>query len=210
MPIAARRITSAAEMRALAHPVRLRLLDLLGSEGAFTASEAGRRLDETPANVSWHLRQLAKHGFVRQSEGPGRARPWRYVAQSLMFGDDAEDSTLSTALTDILYDRELQVLRASMRNQEKEDVRWRDATSVVQSRLWMTHEEAERLGTALEALLLKAGYLERNQDPSRRPSGARLMALMGWVVPYGPAPEPAGALAASADPARTTDAETGE
>lgn len=175
-------------MQALAHPVRLRLLDLLGAEGSFTASEAGRRLDESPANVSWHLRQLAKHGFVRQGEGPGRTRPWRYVAQSLTFGDDAEDASLATALGDVFYEREFQVLLTSMRDQQREQQRWRDATSVVQSRLWLTDDEAKDLGCRLEAMLLDAGYLERNQDPERRPAASRLMALMGWVVPLGDAP----------------------
>ena len=60
MALVQRRVTGADEMRALAHPLRLRLLELLGAEGAFTASEAARRLDETPANVSWHLRTLAE------------------------------------------------------------------------------------------------------------------------------------------------------
>src|SRR3954464_13833853 len=108
MPTTQRRVTSADEMRALAHPLRLRLLELLGSEGAFTASEAARRLDETPANVSWHLRKLAEHGFVRQGEASGRQKPWKFVAQSLMFGDDAEDAAAATALSELFLDHEFQ------------------------------------------------------------------------------------------------------
>ncbi len=188
MALTQRRITSAAEMQALAHPVRLRLLELLAAEGSFTASEAARRLGETPANVSWHLRRLAAHGFVRQSDGPGRTRPWRYVAQSLTFGDDAEDPTLATALSDVFYDREFQVMQASMRNQPNEEQRWRDATSVVQNRLWLTDAEAQALGARIESLFLDEGLLERNQDPGRRPPGSRLMAMMGWVVPLSCAP----------------------
>jgi len=199
MPVTRRRITSAAEMRALAHPLRLQLLELLGSEGSFTASAAARRLDETPANVSWHLRQLAHHGFVRQTAGPGRARPWRYVAQSLTFGDDAEDATVATALSDVFYEREFQVMRAGMRNQENETQGWRDATSVVQSRLWLTEGEAQELGARLESLFLDAGYLERNQDPEQRPAGSRLMALMGWVVPLAAAPDGAGGGTAASE-----------
>lgn len=190
MPITQRRITAASDMRALAHPLRLQLLELLGTEGAFTASEAARRLDETPANVSWHLRKLAQHGFVRQGGGPGRNRPWKFVAQSLAFGDDAEDPAAATALSDLFYDREFQVLCTSMRQQAAESQRWRDATSVVQSRLWLTPEEAHRLGRALHDLFAgENGLLERNQRPELRPSDARPMALMGWVVPFGPPAE---------------------
>ncbi len=191
MPTSQRRITAAEDMRALAHPVRLKLLELLGSEGAFTASEAARRLDETPANVSWHLRKLAQHGFVRQGAGPGRARPWKLVAQSMSFGDDAEDPAVATALSDLFYDHEFQVMRASMRQQPAEDASWREATTVAQSRMWLTPEEAGALGRQLLDLFADAGVLDRNQDASLRPPGARLMALMSWVVPYGPPAEAA-------------------
>jgi DNA-binding transcriptional ArsR family regulator len=200
MPITQRRVSTATEMQALAHPLRLRLLELLGAEGAFTASEAARRLDETPANVSWHLRKLAQHGFVRQREGPGRARPWKFVAQSLTFGDDAEDATVATALSDLFYDREFQVMRTSMRHQETEPPVWREATSVVQSRLWLTPDEARELGRQIHDLFVGDGFLDRNQDPSLRPSGSRLMALMSWVVPYGPAPAAAGESGTGPEP----------
>jgi DNA-binding transcriptional ArsR family regulator len=172
-------------MRALAHPLRLRLLELLGSEGAFTASAAARRLGDTPANVSWHLRKLATYGFVRQSQGAGRARPWKFVAQSLAFGEDAEDQTTATALTDLFLEREFHVLRTSLRQQAGEDPAWRDATAVVQSRVWLTADEAAAIGGRLKEIVSDDSLAERNQDPSARPAGARLMALMSWVVPYG-------------------------
>jgi DNA-binding transcriptional ArsR family regulator len=189
MPVTQRRVTAAEEMRALAHPLRLRLLELLGSEGAFTASEAARRLDETPANVSWHLRKLAEYGFVRQGEGHGRAKPWKFVAQSLTFGDDAEDRTVATALTDLFIEREFHVLRTSIRQQPVEDQAWRDATAVLQTRFWLTQPEAAALGDRLKQIFTNDEFADRNQDPSLRPQGARLMALMSWVVPYGEQPE---------------------
>jgi DNA-binding transcriptional ArsR family regulator len=183
-----RRVTSADDMRALAHPLRLQLLELLGSEGAFTASEAARRLDESPANVSWHLRKLGQHGFVRQGDGTGRQRPWKFVAQSLTFGDDAEDPAAAGALSDLFYDREFQVMRTSMARLGEEEQTWRDATSVTGARLWLTPEEAQELGRRFRDILTDEPLVERNQDPTLRPPKARLMALMGWVVPYGSAP----------------------
>lgn len=185
MSVTQRRVTSVGEMRALAHPLRLRLLELLGSEGAFTASEAARRLDETPSNVSWHLRNLATHGFVRQGEGPGRTRPWKLVAQSLAFGEDAEDPAAATALSDLFLEREFHVLRTSLRHQPVEAEAWRDATSLTQSRIWLTPPEAQALGTRLAEVVGAEAMSQRNQDPEQRPAGARLMALMGWVVPCG-------------------------
>ncbi|MDG4790734.1 helix-turn-helix domain-containing protein [Micromonospora sp. WMMD1102] len=46
-----------ARLRALAHPVRLRILSLL-TASAFTAAEIARELDLTHANASYHLRHL--------------------------------------------------------------------------------------------------------------------------------------------------------
>src|SRR5690348_15693109 len=70
-----------AAMLALAHPTRLALLELLGAEGPLTASEAGKRLGESPGTMSWHLRLLARHGFVVEAEGgSGRRRPWTVAA----------------------------------------------------------------------------------------------------------------------------------
>lgn len=189
MSISQRRVTAAAEMRALSHPLRLRLLELLAAEGPFTASEAARRLDDTPANVSWHLRKLADHGFVRQGEGPGRAKPWKLIAQSLSLGDDADDPSAATALTDLLLEREFQVLRAALRAQPAEPPTWRDATAVLQTRFWLTPAEAAELADRLAAVFRNEELAERNQDPALRPRHARLMAMMSWLVPYGDQPD---------------------
>ncbi|WP_432107152.1 ArsR/SmtB family transcription factor [Streptomyces sp. AA1529] len=54
---------SVADLRVLAHPLRLRLLSLLTGE-AYSAAEAARLLDQSQANVSYHLRRLHKAGLV--------------------------------------------------------------------------------------------------------------------------------------------------
>lgn len=188
MPITRRRVTSAADMKALAHPVRLDVLELLVVNGAMTASEAAAELRQTPSNVSWHLRKLAEHGFVRQATfGPGRRRPWKAVAESLSWGDDAEDDTSASALHDITIEREIQRLRAALASTGRETQPWRDATEVYQSRLWLTAEEAKEIGEQIRQLFLTKA--EERQDPSNRPPDARVMALMAWVVPNGPVTE---------------------
>ena len=70
-------------MRALAHPVRLALLDALGIHGPLTATEAGEAIGESPTTCSFHFRQLAKYGFVEEAgAAPGGAGPggWRTSA----------------------------------------------------------------------------------------------------------------------------------
>jgi DNA-binding transcriptional ArsR family regulator len=72
-------ISDPKAIRALAHPLRLDLLDLLVATGPATAAQCGRILGVSQASCSFHLRQLAKYGFVVDA-GPGsdrRERQWR-------------------------------------------------------------------------------------------------------------------------------------
>ncbi|MBB1262501.1 ArsR/SmtB family transcription factor, partial [Streptomyces alkaliterrae] len=67
-------------LKALTHPLRIRLLGLLRTHGPATATELGVRTDESSASTSYHLRVLAKHGFVAEAEHrDGRERRWRAV-----------------------------------------------------------------------------------------------------------------------------------
>jgi DNA-binding transcriptional ArsR family regulator len=186
MPLTQRRMTSAHEMRALAHPVRMDLLELLAARGPHTASEAAAVLDQTPANVSWHLRKLAEHGFVRQAaDGPGRRRPWKMVAEWLSWGDDAADPAAVAALSDLAIEREVQRLRAALASSPGESRQWQLATQIHQNSLWLTADEAAELGAALSDLL--HAFDDRAHDPDSRPPGARLIASIAWAVPHGPA-----------------------
>jgi DNA-binding transcriptional ArsR family regulator len=73
-----------AALRALAHPTRLRMLGLLRQEGPATATSLAARLGLNTGATSYHLRQLAKHGFVEEDTGRGTARErwWRAAHQA--------------------------------------------------------------------------------------------------------------------------------
>src|ERR1019366_5338154 len=91
-PVQLREISDARTLRALAHPVRLALIETLSIEGPMTATEAGERIGESPTTCSFHLRQLAKYGFVEEAgDAPGRRRPWRLVSQGVRFSAAAGD-----------------------------------------------------------------------------------------------------------------------
>jgi hypothetical protein len=157
-----------------------------------TASQAAARLAESPSNCSWHLRKLAQHGFVREARGgTGRNRPWQAVSEGLEWGS-AEDRAgdrpgsriAADALTDVLVDQEVQRLRAARASRDTEPPDWREAAGLVQSQVWLTAEEASTLRTELSELLLR--HADRSGHPERRPDGARLVSLVGWLVPSGP------------------------
>ncbi|RSM77791.1 ArsR family transcriptional regulator [Kibdelosporangium aridum] len=70
----------ASSLRGLAHPLRVRILEVLRSEGASTATKLSKQLGEDSGNVSWHLRQLAEHGFVAEDVDRGTRRErWWYA-----------------------------------------------------------------------------------------------------------------------------------
>lgn len=76
-------------IKGLVHPIRVRLMRLLETDGPSTASQLGRRIGQSSGVTSYHLRILAEHGFVEEDteRGNGRDRWWRprYRSTSLTF-----------------------------------------------------------------------------------------------------------------------------
>ncbi|WP_043731844.1 winged helix-turn-helix domain-containing protein [Streptomyces zinciresistens] len=83
------RSLDARSLRGLAHPLRMRLLDALRFGGPATASRLAEKLGESSGATSYHLRQLAAHGFIEDApeHGKGRERWWQAVHRGLSFDD---------------------------------------------------------------------------------------------------------------------------
>lgn len=73
------RISDPRVLKVVAHPLRVRMLGMLRAEGPATASELGRRVGESSGSTSYHLRELAKYGFIEEDpeRRDGRERRWR-------------------------------------------------------------------------------------------------------------------------------------
>ncbi|MFD9910846.1 helix-turn-helix domain-containing protein [Streptomyces sp. NPDC059063] len=81
-------------MKALTHPLRIRLLGLLRRDGPATASELAVKTGESSASTSYHLRVLAKYAFVAEAEHrDGRERRWRAVHATTSWDNAAMDAT---------------------------------------------------------------------------------------------------------------------
>src|SRR5690606_31380155 len=76
-----RPISDPGRIRALAHPLRLELLDHLRDVGEATATECAAQVGESVASCSFHLRMLAKYGFLERAERRGKEKPWRVVGE---------------------------------------------------------------------------------------------------------------------------------
>jgi len=89
-------------IRALAHPVRLALIGLVGREGPTTSAEAARELGISQALASHHMRQLAKYGFLEPAaEHNGRDRPWQVTAVATSWRGAGGDPQSAEAAVDI-------------------------------------------------------------------------------------------------------------
>ena len=106
------RIENLAMLRAFLHPLRIELLGALRVDGPSTASELARRLGQSSGATSYHLRQLARFGYVVDDEEQpsGRERRWR-AAQPLT----------SFQVADFIDDP---AGRATLRQLEHERLRW--------------------------------------------------------------------------------------
>jgi DNA-binding transcriptional ArsR family regulator len=161
-------------------------MELLTVSGPLTATELADRLDETPANCSWHLRKLAEHDFVEEAGGGiGRQRPWKVRSVGLAWDEgDATPGELRAgrALEELLMERQVTRLHASRAQLHDDgDGDWSDATSVTQSASWLTVDELDDLNAELRSALER--YADRITDPGRRPPGSRLCEFVAWGVP---------------------------
>jgi len=177
-------------LRALAHPVRIALYEELAFGGAMTATELGERIGETPTTCSFHLRQLAKYGFVEEAGGgKGRARPWRLT--SLGWNIPAAHDPEAQVAGDLVL--RLSRERAFARYQRWQETKagypgeWREAADDSEYVTYVTAEELTQVNKELHAVL--ARFRERLKDPARRPPGALPVETLLLSYPIEPPPD---------------------
>ena len=102
--------TDPKALRALAHPLRWKLIDLIGSETTATATRCAEVLGESVASCSYHIGMLAKYGYIEQvPERAGREKPWRLTSpdQDLRpLGLDVEGELAAEAALEVFLDHE--------------------------------------------------------------------------------------------------------
>ncbi|NUT46446.1 MAG: helix-turn-helix domain-containing protein [Saccharothrix sp.] len=169
-----RQLTDAHDLRALSHPLRVRLVELLAQEGPLTATEAAAELGTTPANCSFHLRLLARHGFVEEAPGGvGRQRPWRLVEQETRIATrdlDADGLSALRALDELRWARRRHAQTQWWRTRDDYPEPWRDAASEAFAVLHLTDDELVEMRDAVTAVINR--YAERGAPSRRRPGTA--------------------------------------
>ena len=179
-------ISSPERIRALAHPVRLALLDHLDNVADATATQCAEVVGESVASCSFHLHTLAKYGFIEPAPRRGRERPWRSAVSRGI--DVRPDDAVPGSRRAVAELAGMQVLRQADRIRDylvtlpEEPEEWVQATTVTSSSFWATSSELRRLSEHLQTV---AGewFSGREADPARRPPGARRARLFAATNP---------------------------
>ncbi|WP_285735633.1 ArsR/SmtB family transcription factor [Kitasatospora phosalacinea] len=203
-------VTDPRAMRALAHPVRLAILDRLRRHGPSTATELAPHVGATPTVASWHLRHLAEFGLVRDAEpGPDRRkRRWEAVGRGFRFapGADGESREAAGALAQLMFRRSADAPARWMAEVGPTlPPQWLRLSGLADTRVALSPAELAELSDAIEQLL--APYVHR--DAAGRPVDARVVRLMRYVLPEGTETDGAAADGTAADGTGTDEAATG-
>jgi DNA-binding transcriptional ArsR family regulator len=192
-----RKISDARTFRALAHPVRMALLEVLLDGGPQTATQVAERISETPTTCSFHLRQLAKYGFVEEAGGGrGRARPWRLTTIGMTFtpaSGDKEAEFASEATLRLFRERQIgryQTWRATQGLYAEE---WRDAATDSEYIFYLTAGELRQMNREVHQVMSRWSQLEgRIEDPASRPAGSAQVEALLFSFPVEPPDQAAG------------------
>lgn len=169
------RILDAGALRALAHPLRVKIYDMLSQYGPQTASSLAERLGESSGSTSYHLRALAKHDLIQEvaDRGSGRERWWERPVGGVSFANPEAIKTPSgraatqLVMSEFLRQRQEQLLEFSERGLDAEESEWQDGSMISTATARLTPEQSKELSRKIMALIDDAVDNYRNQTGER-------------------------------------------
>ncbi|MFC5833336.1 ArsR/SmtB family transcription factor [Nonomuraea insulae] len=178
-------VLDAKGLRALAHPVRVELVDLLRRHGPSTATRLAERLGVNSGTASYHLRRLGAAGFVEEDAERGNARErwWRSVHQiTRLTGDELSETEPEAVLAYMqsiatLYNLRTQRAVNEVLTMPKEWGRVFDLSSFA---LRLTPEEGRRLREELTGVVER---YRRDVPGEDAPEGSARVSVITEVLP---------------------------
>ncbi|MDQ4491152.1 helix-turn-helix domain-containing protein [Sinomonas sp. ASV486] len=157
-----RRTVDVASLKALAHPLRVRILDIISQLGPQTSGTLAEILGESTGSTSYHLRQLAKHDFLREVEGRGSARErwWDRPRGSLQIVTRELADNPATSEAAQLVSREFEHRRAAAladfmdHGWLQESPEWSEAATVSTTNIRLTAAQLAEVSERLEAFAM--------------------------------------------------------
>ncbi|WP_298750843.1 helix-turn-helix domain-containing protein [uncultured Serinicoccus sp.] len=173
-------------LRALAHPLRSRLLAELRVHGRATATELAQALDTHTGATSYHLRKLAEVGLVEDTRsGTGRRRVWRALDLPPTAGPvdeplDEDDAQAADWLALDYLAHFGERARDWLREKDSYEPAWRESCGLEDHPVQVTAEQV----TALRAELLEV--LERYRRVGQGNPQARRVVVYTCALPLPP------------------------
>jgi DNA-binding transcriptional ArsR family regulator len=182
--MAATDLSDPRALRALASPLRLALLDWLRENGPATASRCAEAVGASVQLCSYHLRALARWGFVAEvASEDGRERPWRLAARSIDVpkGRLGKPELLSAwkLLRARLIGRHIQLVAEFVERESSYPPEWREAATFLTNPIHVTPQELEQLAVRVSQLI--EPFVR--DDPGQRPAGAEPAYAVVWAFP---------------------------
>jgi DNA-binding transcriptional ArsR family regulator len=182
-------------IRALAHPLRMDLIAIIGRLGRATTADAAREASVSHGLASHHLRQLEKYGFVEQIAGKdNRERPWRLVATSYRWGEGTaspEGRAAADILEQVLAERALTEFLDWQERRVNWPASWKERAGLGQSTVFLTDAEFGEVAAAIDGLLRRYAEDRPLDDLASRPEGSIPVDFTIFAIPVAPEP-PAG------------------
>ncbi|MFJ8665869.1 helix-turn-helix domain-containing protein [Streptomyces sp. NPDC093600] len=187
-----RRITDVGTLKAISHPLRMRLYRALFVARTATASQLADQVDEAVSLVSYHLRKLADHGLIEEAEAQsadGRERWWQPSSYGITIRDeDMRDAPELVAASDALgraiNDQRTTLLERFLDERLTWSDEWRSASVSAEWLPRLTAAELAALGEELEAVLRKYDQRARAAEAAGDTEGRENVAVHLHAFPY--------------------------
>ncbi len=154
------RVLDTGALRALAHPLRVRIYDILSQYGPQTASSLAAQLGESSGATSYHLRALAKHDLIREVEGRGTARErwWERPVGGVSFNNpDAAKTPAGRAAMQLVmsefFRQRHEQLTGFISRAESEPEEWREGSLISTASTRLTPQQSRELSLKIMALI---------------------------------------------------------
>lgn len=170
-------VSDPSALRAMAHPLRQRIIGALRTDGPQTIGALSERLEAAPGSVSYHMGTLARHGFVEEAPElarDGRERWWRATAELTSFRpaelvqDPAQRAAAEQMRRSFVQLYAAEQLEYLAREPELE-AEWVAAATMGDDIAWLTPAELRELSDELEALAARWHSRGERQRPDATP-----------------------------------------
>ncbi|MGH3739947.1 MAG: helix-turn-helix domain-containing protein [Micromonosporaceae bacterium] len=169
-----RYLTDPEELKALTHPLRQRMLARLRNRGPATSAELATEFSEDRGATSYHLRQLAKYGYleVDTTLSSGRRKYWRAIPLDLRLPEpDSVDEPARAAAQEVGRQWMESGIDALARHWKERgaDPDWDAAATIATSVTRLTREELERFNEEYLALVKRWSRTPEEASPDAQP-----------------------------------------